>query len=50
MEFCASPLYPAFFFKQWGEFNDKGERVGKKKAGRELNGRVWSEFPAELES
>lgn len=29
----------AFFFKQWGGVN-------KKKAGRELDGRVWSEYPA----
>jgi len=26
------------FFKQWGGFN-------KKKAGRELEGRVWDEMP-----
>ncbi|HMD68333.1 MAG TPA: phage Gp37/Gp68 family protein [Chitinivibrionales bacterium] len=30
-----------FFFKQWGG-------VRKKKNGRELDGRVWSEFPAQL--
>jgi protein gp37 len=27
-----------FFFKQWGGYN-------KKKAGRELEGRIWDEFP-----
>ena len=31
-----------FFFKQWGGFN-------KKKAGRELEGRTWSEMPILLE-
>jgi protein gp37 len=29
----------AFFFKQWGGKN-------KKRAGRELDGRTWDEFPA----
>jgi len=39
-----------FFFKQWGEFiSAKGFqviRVGKKKAGRLLDGRTWDEYPA----
>jgi protein gp37 len=40
----------AFFFKQWGTFGlgDDGTalvRLGKKKAGRELAGRTWDEFP-----
>ncbi|EKO51478.1 DUF5131 family protein [Leptospira kirschneri] len=30
-----------FFFKQWGGRN-------KKKSGRELDGRVWNEFPKEI--
>lgn len=46
-----------FFFKQWGEFraiepNVNGgtngydyKRVGKKKAGRTLDGKIWSEMP-----
>lgn len=41
-----------FFFKQFGEFREMRrynswhlERVGKKKAGRLLDGREWSEFP-----
>jgi protein gp37 len=38
-----------FFFKQWGAFNSKGERVGKKYAGRRLDGRTWNQFPASLE-
>lgn len=40
----------AFFFKQWGTFgldDDGGAlvRLGKKKAGRELDGRTWDQFP-----
>ncbi len=35
----------AFFFKQWGAFNAKGERVGKKAAGRVLDRRTWNEMP-----
>lgn len=34
---CVAAKVP-FFFKQWGGFN-------KKKAGRELEGRAWSEMP-----
>ena len=49
-----------FFFKQWGEFSPVGYpdgvadpaehlwiRVGKKHAGRELDGRTWDEYPRE---
>lgn len=35
----------AFFFKQWGAFNSKGEKVGKKVAGRILDGKTWDEMP-----
>ena len=35
----------AFFFKQWGAHNEAGERVGKGKAGRLLDGRVWGQLP-----
>ena len=35
-----------FFFKQWGAFNEEGKRVGKKRAGRELDGLVWDGMPA----
>lgn len=35
----------AFFFKQWGAHNAKGQRVGKRAAGRRLDGRVWNELP-----
>ena len=34
-----------FFFKQWGEYNQHGEKVGRKAAGRILDRKVWSEFP-----
>ena len=51
----------AYFFKQWGEYIEAGrqvdlegnwittstvmQRVGKKAAGRLLDGLEWSEFP-----
>ncbi len=35
----------AFFFKQWGAHNEAGERVGKGRAGRQLDGRVWGAMP-----
>ena len=38
----------AFFFKQWGAFGPKDgvlKRVGKKTAGRTLDGRTWDEYP-----
>jgi protein gp37 len=40
-----------FFFKQWGEWapdygdTDQMLLVGKKRAGRQLDGREWNEFP-----
>lgn len=34
-----------FLFKQWGDFNALGERVGKKAAGRDLDGCTWDELP-----
>lgn len=34
-----------FFFKQWGTFDPTGKRVGKKVAGRFLDGRTWDEVP-----
>ena len=42
---CASAQV-GFFFKQWGAFNEAGKRVGKKRAGRELDGVVWDGEPA----
>lgn len=35
----------AFFFKQWGSYNSQGERVGKKLAGRILDGKTWDAMP-----
>ena len=37
-----------FFFKQWGAYDPMGRRVGKKKAGRTLDGRTWEEIPTSL--
>ena len=34
-----------FFFKQWGAHDADGNRVGKKVAGRLLEGRTWDEMP-----
>jgi protein gp37 len=36
----------AFFFKQWGAFDEAGVRRGKKASGRMLDGVLWNEFPA----
>ncbi|MBI3448919.1 MAG: phage Gp37/Gp68 family protein [Acidobacteria bacterium] len=36
----------AFFFKQWGAHDARGRRVGKKAAGRRLDGRTWDAMPA----
>ena len=41
---CQSAGIP-LFFKQWGAFNEDGQRVGKKAAGRILDGHEWSEYP-----
>jgi protein gp37 len=35
----------AFFFKQWGAHNEAGLRVGKSRAGRELDGQTWDQMP-----
>lgn len=35
----------AFFFKQWGAHDPMGRRVGKKVAGRHLDGRTWDAMP-----
>ena len=34
-----------FFFKQWGAHDEAGRRVGKSRAGRLLDGRIWSGLP-----
>lgn len=38
-------VHVPFFFKQWGAHDVNGRRVGKKVAGRVLDGRTWDEFP-----
>ena len=35
----------AFFFKQWGAHSECGKRVGKKRAGRVLDGVTWDRMP-----
>jgi len=34
-----------FFFKQWGAHTEHGIRVGKHRAGRELDGKAWDGMP-----
>ena len=34
-----------FFFKQWGAHDESGTRVGKNRAGRHLDGRIWDGLP-----
>jgi protein gp37 len=34
-----------YLFKQWGAHDASGKRVGKGKAGRELDERTWDEYP-----
>lgn len=41
---CVAANVP-YFFKQWGDIDEAGTWVGKKRAGRELDGRTWDEFP-----
>ena len=41
---CVAAGVP-FLFKQWGEYDENGVKVGKKAAGRMLDGRVWDEYP-----
>jgi protein gp37 len=41
---CKNNSVP-FFFKQWGAYTARGKRVGKKKAGRILDGKTWNEMP-----
>ena len=41
---CVEANVP-FHFKQWGEYGEDGVRVGKKAAGRLLDGRTWEERP-----
>ena len=41
---CAAAGVP-FLFKQWGEHGPEMVRIGKKVAGRELDGRLWDGYP-----
>jgi len=41
---CQQTRVP-FFFKQWGAYNEAGERLGKKRAGRLLGERTWDSMP-----
>jgi protein gp37 len=41
---CVSAGVP-FFFKQWGERGSDLVKIGKKEAGRVLDGREWNEYP-----
>jgi len=34
-----------FFFKQWGTYNVRGEKVGKKHSGRIYKGTIWNQIP-----
>jgi protein gp37 len=34
-----------FHFKQWGEYGSDLIRIGKRRAGCELDGKEWKEFP-----
>lgn len=35
----------AFHFKQWGDYDEHGRKVGKAAAGRLLDGREWNQMP-----
>jgi len=41
---CCEANVP-FFFKQWGAHDELGRRVGKKRSGRLLSGRLWNGMP-----
>jgi len=41
---CSEAGVP-FFFKQWGAHDESGRRLGKKRSGRLLNGRLWNGMP-----
>lgn len=44
MEQCRHQNVP-FLWKQWGEHNQHGDLVGKKAAGRLIDGALHHEFP-----
>lgn len=45
---CCKKYGVPFFFKQWGTFDASVKRVGKKAAGRVLNGKTWDEVPVSV--
>jgi len=38
-----------FFFKQWGAWGSDGIKRNKKLNGRELNGKIYNEYPEFIE-
>ncbi|HQP37225.1 MAG TPA: DUF5131 family protein, partial [Polyangiaceae bacterium] len=41
---CVEAQVP-FFFKQWGEIDPNGRRVGKRAAGSLIDGQPWKQCP-----
>ena len=41
---CLAHTVP-FFFKQWGVHDEDGKRLGKRAAGRTLDGATWDQMP-----
>jgi protein gp37 len=39
---------PPVFFKQWGEWNEQGVKVGTSKSGRSIAGRDWDNMPTAM--
>jgi len=39
----------AFFFKQWGTWGDDKVKRNKKLNGKELNGKIWQQYPKVIE-
>ena len=40
----------AFFFKQWGTWGADNVKRNKKENGKELNGKIWKNFPEVIEN
>ena len=40
----------AFFFKQWGTWGADKVKRNKKENGKELNGKIWQNFPEVIEN
>jgi protein gp37 len=41
-------IQPPVFVKQWGEFNEQGNKVGTAKSGRQVQGREYNNMPVEM--